>query len=748
MKYLALPARKEIIGEYTCPTGFYDLVKSVPFLGSVSCNETDLIAGSWHDLHLVYTVGGSGLADGAWIKATFKDGKTDGRLVFQTSDPLAANYVSAEYEAADLHPGQLPSTVESLSVRFDQKGHERPFQKSIIVDVVDGFLNVGDKIHIRLGDRRAGGPGTRVQTFVEKDFRFRFYVDPVGTSRFAAVPTDIKLQILPGPAVKLVLIAPRLLRPSSNAVPVIVRAEDAWGNTITNKSLDVTIRVLTASTLVTADPSSPVERVLYADLHVHSDDTVGTNDSLYNFSYAKDCAGLDIVGYTANDFNITKKNWDATVALIDELNTDGDFTIYPGTEWCGNTAVGGDHNVVFLDENNREFPFDRHGNVARSFEWNEEMSTDTIEPGTWPIDDLYATYAHSPESHLLIPHIGGRRANLGWHHPRLERLIEVGSAWGQFEAVKWFLRDAISRGYKLGVSANSDEHRGRCGGGVPGTAVFGTRGGLTGVLSPCLDRGNVATALRARHTFATSGQHLVGLAWLLAEPSTQQGDEVDIQPGNQLTKIGYRFLGEEAGWENIQAHGWKGLLLDRNLHQETGLGGSRIRDRYREAIWNGSIKVAHGTVRNVQRMSEDDTHPEETHWITRKGEVCFKSSTSGDSDGLVLDVEWHGETLGGVSVAGTIDGYIKPQPYKHCPTFSLDCPRSDTGSSTRMNLGGADLFVAVEKVSRPGSLPSDVVGVVEVPRENGPHGSSPVWFSARQANGAKAWTSPIWLTHL
>ncbi|CCD02722.1 protein of unknown function (plasmid) [Azospirillum baldaniorum] len=33
--------------------------------------------------------------------------------------------------------------------------------------MIDGYLNPGDRIVIRLGDRRQGGPGTRVQTFVE-----------------------------------------------------------------------------------------------------------------------------------------------------------------------------------------------------------------------------------------------------------------------------------------------------------------------------------------------------------------------------------------------------------------------------------------------------------------------------------------------------------------------------------------------------------------------------------------------------
>ena len=91
----------------------------------------------------------------------------------------------------------LDAVMYPLSVRFDQKGHERPFQKAVIVDVVDGYLNAGDHIVVRLGDRRGGGAGTRVQTFVEDRFRFRCYVDPLGTSRFAPVPGDAERIPLP-----------------------------------------------------------------------------------------------------------------------------------------------------------------------------------------------------------------------------------------------------------------------------------------------------------------------------------------------------------------------------------------------------------------------------------------------------------------------------------------------------------------------------------------------------------------------
>ena len=42
------------------------------FLGKVNCNVSRLVAGSWEEIVLDYEVGASGIADGAWIKATFK----------------------------------------------------------------------------------------------------------------------------------------------------------------------------------------------------------------------------------------------------------------------------------------------------------------------------------------------------------------------------------------------------------------------------------------------------------------------------------------------------------------------------------------------------------------------------------------------------------------------------------------------------------------------------------------------------
>ncbi|MDH5257208.1 MAG: DUF3604 domain-containing protein, partial [Gammaproteobacteria bacterium] len=557
---------QQTLGEYIAPKGLYEKTKAMPFLGRVSCNVDDIEAGSWHEVILDYEVGASGIADGAWMKATFKF-YSDWAL-FQTDNPQGANYVSAEYQAGPLVQGQSPATVQSLKVRFDQKGHERPFQKAIIVDVVDGFIKPGDHIIIRMGDQRAGGPGTRVQTFVEKGFRFRCYVDPLGTSRFAAIPGDIEFDVLAGKPHQLLINGTRLVK-EGQKVNLQIRAEDRWGNTCVGLDADVRVTgqinnkiiyekilhfpvegwasaqlneinttqsgevIFTASLInharvpdafyyLTINGSLDVPRIYYGDLHVHSDDTVGTNDTVYNLSYGRDVAALDVLGYTANDFQITKQRWEDAVKLCRELSVDETFVCYPGTEWCGNSCAGGDHNVVFLHDREPKFPFDENGNVVRSFEWNEDMTGDSLQPGAWPLEDLYSAYVDDPEGHLLMPHVGGRRCNLDWHHPELEKLAEVESAWGHFP---WLYADAMRRGYKLGVSANGDEHRGRCGGGVPGTAVFGTKGGVTGIISPALTREKIGVALRSRHTFATTGERLVAL---IKCGDKIQGDEFSL----------------------------------------------------------------------------------------------------------------------------------------------------------------------------------------------------------------------------
>lgn len=800
--------------EYVHPHGYLDYLETLPFLGRLTCSLTQMEAGSWQEILLDYEVGASGLADGAWLKVTFKF-YSDWAL-FQWEDPQGANYLSAEYQARPLFAGESQATVQSLNVRFDQKGHERPFQKAILIDIIDGYLKPGDHILIRLGDRRAGGPGTRVQTFVEDDFRFRGYVDPTGTSRFAAIPGDPVITVVPGPPSKLLVLTPPLVK-TGEAFPLLLRVEDHWGNVcrdlagslqlechrdngetsdalhivsedgsdeqksarlpasfacsfphqgwavVRKKLIFVSDDRITFQGFVPecslqsepyrikAEQHLPYARPFFADLHVHSNQTVGTNSTAYNFEYGRDVAGLDVLGYTANDFHITEPSWKRDVELCREITREGEFICFPGTEWCGNSAVGGDHNVIFLGDDVL-FPFDRDGQVLRSFEWNEEMKGNALVPGTWPIDKLYEAYLHDADNVLLIPHVGGRRAILDWHHPKLERLIEVSSSWGHFS---WFYQEAISRGYKLGVSAAGDEHRGRSGGGAPGSAVFGVKGGITGVIAPTLTKRAVKEALLRRHTWATTGERVVAL---LRSGKYIQGDEFTASREVPL-EISYRFTGN-VGWDEISAYTDTGLLWKRNIQKEQGLstrrirlrwGGARIRDRYRSAEWRGTL-----TYRNTLINAYSTTgfeHPEEYVRRSAPTEITFRSDTFGDNDTLEMEVSdlEHGVFEVALQIGGYVKGGnpLRGNPYVHCPEVHWHF----TGKALLEQealiypLGGTELFLAAELISEQ-SLPCDVQGSFFLEPREGSHGFVPIYLMGRQVDDAKAWTSPLFITFL
>jgi hypothetical protein len=770
------------------PAGVIERLDTLPFLGRLSCSRMELTAGEWTELELVYEVGAVGLADGAWLKLAFKF-YSDWAL-FQTSDPTAANYVSAEYHAGPLALGQSPSSVQALKVRFDQKGHERPFQKAVIIDVIDGYLNPGDRIIIRLGDRRQGGAGTRVQTFVENTFRFRMFIDPLGSSKFAEVPGDCMLTIRPDAPSALRLIGPRLVG-TGERLDFILRVDDKWGNTC--RDLDLKGRVTvegprgershpvsfatdgwTAARLVDLSFEETGEwkivgrvdgipdlvatgflqveqgakRPLYADLHVHSDDTVGTNDATYNLTYGRDIAGLDVVGYTVNDFNITEANWNTAVDIIHGLNEPGRYVCFPGTEWCGNSAAGGDRNVVFLRDGKPRFPFDDAGRSLRSFEWNENTAG-SIRPGLWPVDRLFAAYEDDPEGHLLIPHVGGRRCILDWSHPELERLIEIGSAWGQFH---WLYAEALARGHRVGASAASDEHQGRCGGGAPATGTFGSRGGLTGVIAESFDRAGVGHALRARRTFATTGEHNFAS---LSQGGRCMGEVFTADPALPLE---YRLLGN-AGWEWIALYDGDRILWERDLHSEAGfserkvrlrVGGARIKDRYRGAYWTGEIKVIGAAVLDIKSFGFD--HPEQAVWRKDLGALGFSTATHGDMDTIELTLSDLSKAR--IAVSAEIHGYTKvgdplqPPSHVHAPTANLVVNGADLlkQGTVKLELPGVELQLALESVT-DAALPRDVSDIIPLEKLNLERGREyPLFLTARERDQARIWTSPLFLT--
>ena len=482
-------------------------------------------AGSLQDFTLVYTAGAFGIDDTGSIKIGFRFATDFGPVQF--TDPRAAGYTTVE-----------ASNRATLEAKWEFKRNIRPWSRSLYIGVVKDFLRPGDTITVRFGDRRFGSPGSRLQTYCESEFEFRVFADPIATYDYVALPESPKIAVVPGPGVRWRAVLPTLVR-AGEPFRLAIKAEDKWGNP--SDLVDRTIRLesnapisgLPASVrlapgsfaallegLRVADPADILVRVIdgadgrelccsnplrvasgdsalvhfWGDTHGQSNETLGTNTAHEYFEFARDKAFLDVTGHQGNDFQITGAFWRHLNALCKEFDQPRRLVCIPGYEWSANTAVGGDRNVHYRREG-ETIHRSSHAQIADAADIRDEASD------AHTARELFERL--KGRDCVVVAHVGGRYADIKLaHDPALETAVEVHSAWGTFE---WLLHDAFDKGYRVGIVANSDGHKGRPGACYPGASFFGSQGGLTCFLADRLDRDAIFECMRRRRHYATTG---------------------------------------------------------------------------------------------------------------------------------------------------------------------------------------------------------------------------------------------------
>src|SRR5882757_3201776 len=186
-------------------------------MGTATLSPADPVeAGSFQSFTLVYTAGYFGIDDTGSIKIVQRFAGDMGRPQF--TDPKAANYTTVEASNGAL-----------LEVRFEPKMNIRPWDKTLFIRVVRGFLNEGDTLTVRFGDSRKGSPGMRMQTFVESTFEFRVLADPFATYNYVELPKQPTFPVVAGPAVLWKAVLPTL-RQCGESFRLGFKGEDKWGN--------------------------------------------------------------------------------------------------------------------------------------------------------------------------------------------------------------------------------------------------------------------------------------------------------------------------------------------------------------------------------------------------------------------------------------------------------------------------------------------------------------------------------------
>ncbi len=458
--------------------------------------------------------------------------------------------------------------------------------------------------------------------------------------------------------------------------------------------------------------------IYWADLHGQTESTVGTGTVEDYFRFARDKALIDAAGWQGNDFQVRDADWEEVCRQTRKFNDPGRFITFLGYEWSGLTPAGGDHNILFLKDDQT---------IHRSSHWQvHDRSSD--ETDCYPLSELWDTFRGRTDV-MAIAHVGGRYANLDFWDKDFSGLIEIHSHHGTFE---WLAEDALRRGYITGFVAQSDDHTGRPGLSTPlkplsrDFATFDVYGGYTGIFSEKLTRQALWDALKSRHCYATtgrriylnvtSGEYMMGdiirekLPVKLSVSIAGTSPLLDVEVRRD-TEVIYRYpfaFDPEDVWIRLE---WSGV---------------RVKSRSKTADWDGIIQVDDGIIENFNQYAFD--RDDQGIYRVSDSELRVVSSTSGDIDGVFLKVKGQSPVIS----------------FKNA-IASLQFPFEELSETPQVcNAGGVNLQVCFS-LCTPKNRPEHLT--FDFRDDRLPEGTHAYWVRVVQIDGHMAWSSPLYFVN-
>ncbi len=460
----------------------------------------------------------------------------------QVVDPNARGYTEVTPSAADMR--LEPSIVD---------------ENLLAIQVTGRALVAGERIEILYG---AGPAQALTDRYAERDSVFWVQVDGDGDGSRRALRDSPVIDVRPGPPASLLVYLPTIARPGER-VRVTLAFVDASRNAGMATSGDVRfvdpprgidlpekivfepadqgrrsfealvrepglyrlvaradgVDALEATSnpmLVTADGP----RVLWGDLHGHSNFSDGTGLPEDYFLYARDVSALDVAALTDHDhwgmlpLVEYPELWEKIRTQTRRFHEPGRFVTLLGFEWT--SWIYGHRHVLYFDDEG-----DVYDSVDPEFEHPTQL---------W---DALARSGH--EALTFAHHSGGGPVATDWSivpDPRFEPLVEIVSIHGNSESMGapqlirepvpgHFVRDALARGYPLGFVGSGDRHDGH-----PGDYQLDPpQGGLAAIIANEPSREAVLAALRARRVYATNGARILLRTSLGGHP---MGSEVSV----------------------------------------------------------------------------------------------------------------------------------------------------------------------------------------------------------------------------
>ncbi|MFH0969876.1 MAG: DUF3604 domain-containing protein [Candidatus Diapherotrites archaeon] len=271
---------------------------------------------------------------------------------------------------------------------------------------------------------------------------------------------------------------------------------------------------------VVGTPSSPVPdnyNLYWGSLHNHTavgGHALSTTEQAFDFG--REYARLDFLSMSEHcgteEFNFAELENMADARYIPRV-----FVTFPAYEWTSSSE--GHRHAIFKDSASA-FSFCDTGTNQIGEQEQLDSSLSTF------LSDVGSVGGIAILHHPSWNHVSG--VNWGSKDSNAQRLVEIYSWHGrseyynnpllihnspsaQFDAKTGnFVQDALASGYRLGITADADNHFG-----MPGSNAtkgwlkgFYARNGLTAVYAPSLTRDSVWSALNARRVYGTTGARI------------------------------------------------------------------------------------------------------------------------------------------------------------------------------------------------------------------------------------------------
>ena len=494
-------------------------------LGTATITPTDDVkAGTSHTWKITYIASEKGIATG-------------GGIVFQISPFWGW---TPPQNRSPQQPGFVNIICSNNKIKPDIEVNSK--NRYVLVRLNDQPLKGGEQVTLVYGDTQGkfNNAKSRSDIYAENDERFVVKVDGNGDGYFAPIKTHPKINILPNTAKIFHVAAPSyvMLHKPFKVSTAALDYGDNWVKTfkqninLTSSPEGIRCREILpenkerlfectaeiedsyfiiakndnnslsgVSNPVISSETEPALNLYWGDLHGHSNlsDGTGTPDNYFN--YARFAAGLDVAVLTDHDawgFDRLDENpeiWTFIKNRSEAHHKNFEFITFSGYEYTN--WISGHMHVIFKD---RKSPLLSSSNPA----YNNP-------------DKLWK--ALKTHNAITIPHHpGGGPIATDWNYynPDFMPLVEICSIHGNSESLDSpsciyrpqkgsFVRDALARGYKLGIIASGDTHNGHPGMGTPTLPT----GGLIAFYATELTRDSIWDALQKRRVYGTSGKRII-----------------------------------------------------------------------------------------------------------------------------------------------------------------------------------------------------------------------------------------------